>query len=243
MRPGEIAFVLAGLLLAGRPVAASERFVSGPRQAGLIELYTSEGCSSCPPAEAWFSSLSAQPVLWKSIVPVAFHVTFWDNDGWTDRWAKPSYTDREHAYAAAWHSSQVYTPCFVVNGAEWRPDSGRLAWPAREGGRLTVEVQGRDVTIRYEPPAAMAGQRFAAHAALLGMGLRTRVRGGENSGATLTHDFLALALLDAALRGDAATLRLPEPSAPGRHALAVWITAGKALAPLQAAGGWLTSQP
>jgi hypothetical protein len=73
-------------------------------QVRLLELFSSEGCSSCPPAETWLSNLQNSSELWKSIVPVSFHVTYWDYLGWTDRFARPEYTQRQQEYAALWNS-------------------------------------------------------------------------------------------------------------------------------------------
>src|SRR6476660_686425 len=70
-------------------------FESGDTQSMLIELFTSEGCSSCPPAEKWLSALKSNQDLWKKIVPVAFHVDYWDRLGWRDRFAKPDFTSRQ----------------------------------------------------------------------------------------------------------------------------------------------------
>ena len=86
----------------------------------MIELYTSEGCSSCPPAEAWLSTWKSSPDLWKSVFPVAFHITYWDDLGWTDSFAQPAFTQRQRDYAARLGQDSVYTPEFVVNGREWR---------------------------------------------------------------------------------------------------------------------------
>ena len=103
----------------------------------LVELFTSEGCSSCPPADAWISQLKESPDLWKKIVPVAFHVDYWNNLGWRDRFAKPEFTARQRRYVAAWGGDSVYTPGFVVNGKEWRDWFGnRVLWrerPAKVG--------------------------------------------------------------------------------------------------------------
>jgi hypothetical protein len=75
-------------------------FESGEVQNSLIELFTSEGCSSCPPAEKWISALKSNQDLWKKTVPVAFHVDYWDRLGWRDRFAKPEFTSRQQHYAA-----------------------------------------------------------------------------------------------------------------------------------------------
>jgi hypothetical protein len=231
--------IAAAGLLAGAAPAGAEQFQSGPTRTALIELYTSEGCSSCPPAEAWFSSLLTAPGLWHTVVPVAFHVTYWDNGGWRDRWASPAFTRRQYAYAAAWNEPQVYTPCFVVNGREWQPATQPLAWRGGPGGMLTVDVHDSQVIVHYDPPKPGNGRRLTACVALLGMGLHSHVLAGENEGATLAHDFIAVDLQEAPLRAGEATLQVHPDRAPGRCALAAWITERGSLTPLQAAGGWL----
>src|SRR5437016_3348460 len=80
---------------------------SGPTRVALIELYTSEGCSSCPPAEQWLGELRTSPALWKEFVPVALHVNYWDHLGWRDALASKVFTEREHGYAAVWRASSV----------------------------------------------------------------------------------------------------------------------------------------
>ena len=79
--------------------AAPVEFQSSQRQVSLLELYTSEGCSSCPPAEAWLSKLKNSQGLWDEFVPVAFHVDYWNNPGWKDRFSDEQYTERQKSYA------------------------------------------------------------------------------------------------------------------------------------------------
>jgi len=101
---------------AGRdPRLHFESVSPGPR---VIELYTSEGCSSCPPADRWLAALASQPQLWARYVPLAFHVDYWDALGWPDRFASRRHTARQRAYARNGRLSQVYTPAFVVGGNE-----------------------------------------------------------------------------------------------------------------------------
>src|SRR6059036_4275966 len=88
-------------------------FQSSGKQPALIELYTSEGCSSCPPAETWLSRLKESPGLWRDFVPMAFHVDYWDYLGWRDPWAAQEFSDRQRAYAQSWRSRRIYTPGFV----------------------------------------------------------------------------------------------------------------------------------
>src|SRR6476646_4780454 len=78
-------------------IHAQERvFESGPQRIHLIELFTSQGCSSCPPAEAWLSKLKSEPRLWKDFVPIAFHVDYWDRLGWRDPFATKEWTARQY---------------------------------------------------------------------------------------------------------------------------------------------------
>ena len=115
-------FLFRILLLAALPLAASGEttFMSKPNRAHLLELFTSEGCSSCPPAEAWLSKLKDAPGLWTDFVPLAFHVDYWDRLGWRDPFAAKAWTARQYQYSAFWKSSSVYTPGFVLDGREWR---------------------------------------------------------------------------------------------------------------------------
>ena len=220
------------------------RFTSGPARVSLIELYTSEGCSSCPPAEKWLGELRGAPGLWRDFVPVAFHVDYWNRLGWPDKFASRAFTDREYAYAAMWDSNQVYTPCFVRDGAEWRTRGGKISAAAGPPtGLLTATYDGTVVRAEFTPAAAAArpgGEIHEIHAALLGGGIVSKVSAGENRGETLRHDFIALALVHGAPTAD---LALVAPKFPGlsipRRALAVWVTRRGELAPLQAVGGWL----
>src|SRR5437867_10582189 len=84
--------------------AAPISFQSQQNRTALLELYTSEGCSSCPPAEAWLSKLKDAPGLWRDFVPIAFHVDYWDSLGWKDPFAIKAYSERQRDYAASWRS-------------------------------------------------------------------------------------------------------------------------------------------
>src|SRR5947208_7644646 len=143
-----IAAVIMVIWLAAGYNFASEpkTFESGDTQSSLIELFTSEGCSSCPPAEKWLSALKSSSDLWKKAVPVAFHVDYWDHLGWRDRFAKPEFTSRQQHYASEWGGDSVYTPGFVVNGREWRDWFSGCAVPAssKEVGSLRVTLSDDD---------------------------------------------------------------------------------------------------
>ncbi len=213
-------------------------FESGDTQTTLVELYTSEGCSSCPPAEARLAKLKEDPGLWKQVVPVAFHVDYWDRLGWPDRFASSVFTQRQYAYAARWQSGSVYTPAFVQNGHE-----GSDPAPAAKPGRLRVEVNAKGEVIVTYQPIAPPPSGLLVEAAPLASGVTSDVRRGENAGRKLAHEFVALDLLHAPLerRGESwtATLALPGKTVAPVAALAVWVHAANDPAALQAAGGWL----
>ena len=245
-------FVVLLGLPAGLVNAEIIQFQSATNQTALLELYTSEGCSSCPPAETRLSRLKESPRLWRDFVPVAFHVDYWDYLGWRDPFASGAYTKRQHAYAELWRSRSVYTPGFVLDGKEWGGTS-RADGPPRSAskpaGILTARSEdGRRWTLRFEPAAGISSSAFEFHAALLGCDLITDVKAGENRGRKLEHDFVVLDFsnANASRPGEsfAATLTLnSKPSVtPKRLAVAAWVTPAKNLAPLQAVGGWLNSK-
>ncbi len=217
-------------------------FESGRTRAHLLELFTSEGCSSCPPADAWFSKLKDEPGLWRDFVPIAFHVTYWDHLGWRDPFASKLWTARQHAYAARWKSSSVYTPGFVLNGREWR-DRAVPAGGKEDAGVLKITVADNDVVKASFAGTEAGSPRHELHVARLGFDLNTNVKAGENRGRKLLHDFVVLSLATTPLKAEGTELRVPpamaKTPAGSRAAIAAWVTKAGDLEPLQAVGGWL----
>jgi hypothetical protein len=222
-------------------------FQSAEKQTTLVELFTSEGCSSCPPAEAWLGKLSTNPGLWSEFVPTAFHVNYWDGLGWKDRFASPVFAQRQRAYAASWNSASIYTPGFVVNGREWNWFSEpRL--PAATGanrGVLSVrQIVDKRLGFSFAPVAASTS-KWDLHVALLGSGIASKVARGENGGRELHHDFVVLNYELIPMTADAGIARAEWALASSqadkgtRTALATWVTMHDALVPIQATGGWL----
>lgn len=233
--------------------SAEVTFRSRPEQVSLVELYTSEGCSSCPPAETWLADLRRDPGLWTDFVPIAFHVNYWDHLGWRDVFATREFTQREYRYAEAWGSASVYTPCFVRNGEEWKSRS-RPA-PKRsmtQVGELAVTPSGSGefrVAFSPHPAANNLPAKLEVSVALLGGGITSSIRAGENSGKELRHEFVVLALTTVTLARSsdgkfAAAVHVVAPTdrafpTMARRALAAWISPASTLMPLQATGGWL----
>lgn len=236
-------------MLAGVPAnAAPMVFQSSERQTALLELYTSEGCSSCPPAEAWLSKLKTASGLWNEFVPVAFHVDYWNNLGWRDKLSNEQFSDRQRSYAQAWAAENIYTPEFVLNGREWHNWFGFRGIPsastAKAGVLRASSLDGKHWLADFVP-AQKGTADYDVTAALLVSDLRSDVTAGENSGRHLNHDFVVLSLITRPLtsqtNGFQGTFILDaDPKGiTGRLALAVWVTPGKRLVPLQATGGWL----
>ncbi len=227
-------------------------FLSALRQTTLLELYTSEGCSSCPPAEAWLSHLENKPGLWTGFVPVAFHVDYWNNLGWRDKLSSEEYTQRQNDYARAWSAQEIYTPEFVLNGREWSNWLGYRGLPspdAKNVGMLQVSSPDGKHWQACFAPVENGTVDYEVTAALLVSGLGSDVTAGENSGRHLDHDFAVLSLITRPLtsqtngfQGSFIIDNHPKGVA-GRLALAVWVTRRGRLEPLQATGGWLPTLP
>ena len=247
MKAAWFGFSVALLLVteSASPLPATT-FESTETQNSLLELFTSEGCSSCPPAEKWLSALKSNQDLWKKIVPVAFHVDYWDRLGWRDRFAKPEFTSRQQGYAAAWGGDSVYTPGFVFNGKEWRGWFGRNAIPttSTKVGVLRVSLSDDGKLSATFVSAAPQLRALQLNIALLGNDLESNVKRGENTGRKLHHDFVVLHLdktdmLNDADRWTGSISFAPNATADKPTAIAAWVTSGGNITLIQATGGWL----
>lgn len=205
--------------VSGAAQAASVCTARSPaHRVALVELYSSEGCSSCPPADHWLSQ-------WKDggtasgVVPLALHVDYWNSLGWTDRFSRHSFTERQQGLAERAGGHLVYTPEVFVSGRELRNWSHAASFDARVA-QVRSEPAAADITITLEPAGAdsassvmgvmgaaastqpmhvVVDAQFTAHGArergpleayvaVYENALTTQVRAGENSGATLHHD-------------------------------------------------------
>lgn len=191
------ASLLAAVAAAQAAAPASCEARSGARVPTVVELYTSEGCSSCPPADRWLSTLKAGP----EVIPLAFHVDYWDQLGWPDRLAQPAFSARQRDWQAVQHTRFVYTPQTILNGEDWRgwPGTPPAARPAGANAPvLRLLRQGNQVTASVEPVAGTAGGATVAQLtgfwALVEDDHRSEVRAGENSGRSLRHDHVVVTL-------------------------------------------------
>ena len=184
---------IAALAAAASPALAAEACSarSAATMPPVVELYTSEGCNSCPPADRWLSKLKAEP----GVVALAFHVDYWDRLGWKDRFASAAFTARQAEQQASNGARFSYTPQVVVDGQD-RKDWPGIAVPLGKRPPAPVEValtrEGERVSATV---AAGAGspKRLAAYWAVTEQGHVSAVRAGENEGATLKHDYVVRA--------------------------------------------------
>lgn len=198
----------------------------------ILELFTSQGCSSCPAADRLISKLARSEAWRGKILPLAFHVDYWNYIGWTDPFSSAEWSRRQEGYAAAFDSGRIYTPQLVLNGVEECVGSdeasvGRLlrklsrqasafevtvaAWS--EGTELVIETAAR---LR---PGADRGEGPPEHwVAVTENGLTTAVGRGENARRTLHNDFVVRRLLRV---GPSGRLSVPLDPSWNRAGLAV----------------------
>ena len=181
----------------GPALAAAE-----PRPPVLVELFTSEGCSSCPPADAALAALARDPAFRSAEgIPLELHVDYWNSLGWADPFSAPEYTARQEEYARVLGGDGLYTPQMVIDG--WLSGvatSGAMrkgVEKAAAKGKARLEVlvtsarPGLDVVVR--PPSGLSGR---LRVVLSEDRLSSKVERGENSGRTLAHAPVARLLVD-----------------------------------------------
>jgi hypothetical protein len=191
--------LLLAAALALLPVGAHAdcRAQSPNHTVALIELYTSEGCDSCPPADRWLSRIDTRG---DTAVALALHVDYWDGLGWKDRFANAAFTARQYEEMHRQQTAFVYTPQVIVQGRDFRQWGVRgepaatiaaiNARPARATIELTAEPQGdgAKVDLRVRVPDARDRAHAVIAVALVQDGLVSEVKAGENSGKRLSHD-------------------------------------------------------
>ncbi|CAN7544680.1 DUF1223 domain-containing protein [Trinickia sp. LjRoot230] len=190
-----------GFAYAGHACSAT----SGALTAALVELYTSEGCSSCPPADRYLSELNVKPGM-GLVIPIGLHVTYWDALGWKDVAAQRLFDERQAALVAAHRGRLVYTPQFFLNGVELRAwqdalpaaihranaRSAPIVITLHAAAEKSSDTLALDVHIAPHGSARIDG---ALYLALTESALVSHVVRGENQGATLSHDNVARVLI------------------------------------------------
>lgn len=203
--------ILAGGAHAAAPSCQAQ---STAQLTPVIELYTSEGCSSCPPADRWLSGLKAKAASGGAVVQ-AFHVSYWDYIGWVDRFGSPAHTARQRQIASWNKQSGIYTPQLVRNGQDWRDYARALTMPL-EPARAAIALQknGEDAfEARVTPGEGVA--HWAAYWTVTEHGHGSKVKAGENAGEFLQHDFVVRQYVQAGeYRGPSRLTFRPIPAQP-----------------------------
>lgn len=180
---------------------------SGSRRVALLELYTSEGCDSCPPTDRWVSALSQRGLEPNRIVTLGFHVDYWNNLGWKDPFSRADYSARQRASNQRNRSTFVYTPQLLLNGADYRRGTlnddiaGRVSAinQERPGARIALKLAtgaAAEISIQGAVSVPEVSRRDSAQAFLViyENNLANTVTSGENRGKQLRHDFVVRAL-------------------------------------------------
>lgn len=212
---------LAGIMLT-MTTHAAEPFA-------LVELFTSEGCSSCPPADRLASELADESGT-RNVFVLSYHVDYWDRLGWKDPYASEAASERQRAYAKTLRDQRVYTPQMIVNGAVGfvgsnkkraeqeieraleRPAPVEVVAEARASGADAVRIDAR-----VEMEVELIHRNWDIVAAVVERGLSQTPDRGENKGRTLEHDNVVRAFRVEALEGDDVTIEIDVPSGVDRE--------------------------
>jgi hypothetical protein len=199
-----LALLVLALALSGGIDAAQCRAVSPATTTALVELYTSEGCDSCPPADRWLSSLGPRGFAPDRVVPIALHVDYWDYIGWKDPYARQAHSARQRKMAKLARAAMVYTPQVLLQGQDFRHWNSASfdqavskinAQPAKARISLSLDARGKDrfeLEVAAELLGAAPGEAIALFLGAYENKLVSEVKAGENRGRTLPHDYVVL---------------------------------------------------
>ena len=179
---------------------------SSATRVSVLELYTSEGCNSCPPADRWVSALPARGFTSDRVIALAFHVDYWDQLGWPDRMAKAQFSARQRMQAERNRANVVYTPQLLLNGADYRQSSADSGFGDRvnELNRLPAAA---DLFLRQRPASSAVEVELdmrllqtargvaQTYVAITENRLQSAIKAGENQGKLLQHDFVVRELI------------------------------------------------
>jgi len=173
-------------------------FQSQENKVTLLELYTSEGCSSCPSADTWLNKLQNNKELFKTFIPMAFHVDYWDFLGWKDSFAQNKFTKRQKNYSRnVWEKEAVYTPQFIIDSKEYKQWFYSKKFPKLTSvyaGKLFVRYANNKIEINYHNKTKNNKEEVFINIAILQNDLKTFVKAGENKNKHLEHDFVVKSL-------------------------------------------------
>jgi hypothetical protein len=179
---------LAGLTLMAQDFAAAPGRAADNRPPVVVELFTSQGCSSCPPADAFLGELAQR----KDVIALAYHVDYWDYIGWKDRYASPAWTNRQKGYASSLELRSLYTPQMVIDGRADAVGSDRsnvnyLIERAASLPKLELTLDSTGGKYLLHLPEARFNKPATIWLAIYDPEQHTQVSRGENAGSTLSE--------------------------------------------------------
>ena len=185
-------------LLAQDVIGIQNSVKSPEHRVALLELYTSEGCSSCPPADRFLSGLKDEGISDQQLIPMAFHVTYWDYIGWKDRYAKKQFDQRQRERASKNKQDTVYTPQFVFSGEDYRgvvsfsADLNQLVKQrAKVDLELSADKQHDKLQLHLKSDISRSKlKKVGFYFVLIENNLSSDVKDGENEGVKLQHDYV-----------------------------------------------------
>lgn len=192
-------FLIILLLLPTSLLAQNVTTIKSPQhRVAMLELYTSEGCSSCPPADVFLSQLKDKGISDQQLIPMAFHVTYWDYIGWKDRFAKKQFDQRQRERARKNKQASVYTPQFVFSGEDYRRfasfsnDVDKLIkQKASVDLELTADKQSDNLQLNLKSDISRSNlKKVGFYFVLIENNLSSEVKDGENEGKELKHDYV-----------------------------------------------------
>ena len=194
-------------------------FESKAYKTNLLELYTSEGCSSCPPAENWLAKIPQQLLDQSAIIPLAFHVTYWDYIGWKDKFAKQQYDYRQRKMVIQEGGSTVYTPQFFINSQTSRGVDRAINKLARDDKqpsslkiKATIQEKDKKININVSLTPLLKGLEKVLRINVVTYedDIRSVIESGENEGRVSHHQYVVRKLQTALMALDANKSRLFE---------------------------------
>jgi hypothetical protein len=194
--PSGFTLTLSGLLLAGIASAAEPRIP-------LLELYTSEGCNSCPPADRWVSALPRPQLVPNRMVVLAFHVDYWNYLGWRDRFSQSRFTDRQRERVTLNRLRTAYTPQLLLNGRDLRRTDdieSRVSTINASNAAVSIRLKTGPANDRLQvnasvTPASPNSPRASLFIAIYENNLESHISAGENRGERLRHDYVVRTLI------------------------------------------------
>jgi hypothetical protein len=206
-----LAIALTGILSSG--IGRGAAAAANSQRVALLELFTSEGCDSCPPVDHWVSNLPRPELVPQRLVVLAYHVDYWNYLGWTDRFSQRRFTERQQTLVRTNDLRTAYTPQLVLNGRDFRDVANlatQVAQVNAQAPRINLALKvGREkselrISVLATRPIQSANNSMDLYLALYENNLETRVIAGENRGRLLRHDYVVRRLIG------------PEPVAPDR---------------------------